>query len=93
MLNLDKLLKIVRSMYPKDSIKPGIVVSNLRPGEYYASVVRYIKGEKSVPYSVKAKVKNVNEILELLVEEIRLGVVWKNFNLAERLAKLLYTHV
>jgi hypothetical protein len=42
--SLDVLVKAVAQQYPNDPSKPGVTISLLQPGEYYASVVRY--GEK-----------------------------------------------
>lgn len=49
---MDKLIKAVSYKYSEDKTAPGIVVSSLKRGQYYCSVVRYsqafAKGGKQV---------------------------------------------
>lgn len=45
----EKLLKAVGEIFPDDRTRPGLVLSFLKEGEWYASIARYpARGEKLI---------------------------------------------
>lgn len=45
---LDKLVKAACFIFDSDPTRPGVTISSLRNGQYYCSVVRYLKSGKVV---------------------------------------------
>lgn len=51
---LDKLVKAVCFIFDSDPTRPGVTISSLRNGQYYCSVVRYLKPGKVVVCSASS---------------------------------------
>jgi hypothetical protein len=79
MINTDKLLaqltRAVSYAYKQDATSPGVLVSSLKDGSVYTSIVRYAssfpKGKKVM---FNAKGATLNEALDSLIENFLKGV-------------------
>jgi hypothetical protein len=61
---LDLLLDAVATMYSGDSTRPGVLMSKLRNGECYASILRFPEGSKG-QRSVIARARGANQEVAL----------------------------
>lgn len=95
MLNvlLSSLIRAVAYTFNEDATRPGVIISSLRDGSVYASVVRYGKGEgfKNGKLVVcKVNMSDVNSALTLLSEEF-LKVTRPKLNPIDELRSILCT--
>lgn len=70
---LDKLVKAACYRFDSDPTRPGVTISSLRSGQYYCSVVRYLKRDKVVAYKAtrSSLVEALQEVSLLLLEDYK----------------------
>lgn len=65
---LDRLTKAVCFKYSDDPTRPGVTISFLRDGQYYCSVVRYVKNATTKIFTKKVVCNSTGPTLDVALK-------------------------